>query len=62
MKRLKTICKENKKEIIKFGTILALACVGGFIGARSGIESGFHRMKVEIFFKGSDGEIKKLTT
>lgn len=46
--KIKKFVKDNKKELIMMGTFLTMSCVGGFIGARTGIESGFHRQKFEI--------------
>ncbi len=53
--KIKTFLKDKKKEIIMIGAVLTTASIGGFIGARTGIESGFHRMKFEINLLGPDG-------
>lgn len=53
--KIKKFVNGKKREIIMAGTVLTVACIGGMIGARLGIESGFHRMKFEINLIGPDG-------
>lgn len=46
--KIKILAKGNKKEFIMLGAFLVMSCIGGYIGAIAGIESGFHRQKFEI--------------
>ena len=54
--KIKKILKDKKKELIMTGTVLVAACIGGFIGANTGLR----RSHIHVNLIGPEGKIEDI--